>query len=261
VRVAYDFDGDGTFDTIEYLDDSDLEAARARSRDRLRSADRMTDTSVQVRTSRPSQFSGQITEIYTSDVGMDQPQVVARVYTPEGDKSIVLGPQNKITTLQLREGDEVTIFGTPRMISNRQMVVADRIQSQGRTVVVTGSDRPSTDSAPHWVNAEVLSTSTATFRHDDLRHLIARVRLDDGRVRPVDLGPADRYWGVDLSPGENISILANSATINEEPGLVAESVRSANRNVDLQRSLNLTDFQTKDAPRQTEWTGRAIDRR
>ncbi len=76
------------------------------------------------------------------------------------------------------------------------------------------------------VQGRIMATRLASFHGHDHDHLLARIRLRDGGVAMVDLGPADEFDQVDLRPGEQISLVARRGRINGRPALLAEQIRT-----------------------------------
>jgi hypothetical protein len=73
-------------------------------------------------------------------------------------------------------------------------------------------------------HGELESTRAAHFAGFDDEHLLAMVKLDDGRTAAVDLGPSADLERVTLTPGAPIEFRAQDGEINSAPGLVATEV-------------------------------------
>ncbi|GMU20233.1 MAG: hypothetical protein AMXMBFR13_03310 [Phycisphaerae bacterium] len=254
VRIAYDFDQDGSFDAYEYIYSYDLERARRSSQERdqqgMARSDqgRFRDQQSQTgqlrgqavgrdRGQQQHRVSGEIINLKTINLaGFENAHQIAKIETNDGRVAkIDLGPKQDLNRLDLQTGDRITVFGRPGRINDRTMLMASRVQSdQGKTVSVDRQRTTSQNRNLRRFTGEVLSTRTANIRGE--QHLLARVQLDRGRTTTVDLGQRQDLRNVDISSGDRISLLARQGRINDQPGLFAVQFRANGRLIEVDRS-------------------------
>lgn len=230
VRTAYDFDGDGRYDAVEYVFAYDLERARASSRGRMNGGGMSAQQGggqgrQQQRGQSPQRLSGEITDLFTLDLaGMREPHLCAKIETESGRIAKVdLGPKSKLEAISLQEGDNVKVVGTRGTINGRQMVMAQQISADGETHRI---DRPR-DGDLRRLTGEVISSQTVTIK--DREHLRAKLRLDNGQTTTVYLGPKEELTGLNLTEGEEISVLGKRGRIGGAQAVLAQQVRAEGR--------------------------------
>lgn len=83
-------------------------------------------------------------------------------------------------------------------------------------------------------------------------HLVARITLDDGTTRLVDLGPSRDLAGLGLIPGDRVTLRGRTGTIDDREVFMAERVELAGQRVQIDREKPPGD----EAMRRLERTGR-----
>lgn len=87
-------------------------------------------------------------------------------------------------------------------------------------------------------SGEITSLRTTTFRGREGEYLMARIQLDDGQTKTVNLGSQDALGKLNLSKGDRITLLARPGRINERSALIAELVRKNGRTADVRGSTD-----------------------
>ena len=275
IRVATDYDNDGTFDAIETLYIYDLERARQSSRERAnreagnmrgsdrdsgmerwdnmdrqgqdgqrgryaRSDRRQSDRSGRMRTyeQRRESVSGEIQNLKTQGMtGMDSKSVMARIKTEEGRTArVCLGPQDKLDKLDLEEGDQITVEGVRGRVNDRTVLMARKITSDDQEVEVKMPD----SRRMKRVRGEIISKRNAKFRNQDEQHVVAKVRLVSGKQEMVNLGPKSKIEKLELSQGDDVSMIVRPGRINGEPALIAQQVSSGDESIEASTDRQYT---------------------
>ncbi len=227
--IAYDIDGDQRFDAYEYIFVEDLDAARQRSRSRMdyrrsRDAHRGGTEEGQRRQRRPRGFriQGEVRDIRQVNlINMDQPHRIAKIDTPHGVVKADLGPRDDLDKLALTDGDRITVYGREGRINDCRMLIATRVES-GEQKVTIARDRFNTHRK---LTGRVIGIRDASFRETDEDHRVARVRTRQGRVERVDLGSRQSARSLDVSEGDEITVIGQRGRINGRPALFAHQVR------------------------------------
>lgn len=280
IRVATDYDNDGIFDAIETLYIYDLERARQSSRERanrqagdMRGSDRSTDKERMGNMNRQGQdgqadryaqtdrrqddrrqddrtggmrtyeqrresLTGKIQNLRSQSMaGMDSKNVFARIKTEEGRTATVcLGSQNKLKKLDLGEGDQITVEGVRGRVNDRTVLMARKITSGDEEVQVEMQD----SRRMKRVRGEVVSKRNAKFRNQDEQHVVAKVRLISGKQETVNLGPKSKVEKLELSQGDDVSMLVRPGRVNGQPALIAEQVSSGDQSIEVSTGKKFT---------------------
>lgn len=87
------------------------------------------------------------------------------------------------------------------------------------------------------VSGQLIDYRTIGLRDEQERHVLARIRTDEGQTVVVDLGPQSelRSQGVQLTRNQRISVQGSSGRINDSPILVVTRVQQGSRTANLQR--------------------------
>ena len=83
------------------------------------------------------QVRGRIQALKLVEVrGMDQPNVVALIRSRKGNQQLVvdLGPRNRLRSVTLQRGGQISVEGKLARVQDRSILVADRARIQGRTI-------------------------------------------------------------------------------------------------------------------------------
>lgn len=246
IRIAADYDGDGRYEVVEYIYGFDLERAQQSSHNRRQQAqrsgqndqyalsyraqdrrERMDDRGQSRSHKLHFRVEGELQDLDAIQLsGVKGKEVIGRLKTDEGRTAkVAFGPQDQLDNLELEEGDRVTVQGKVGRINDRTMLMAYRVQSDGRTVRV---ERPRGEGLQRF-QGEVLGTRSAQLRDVDREQLVARIRLDEGRTLEAILGPRSQLEKLDLQVGDQVAMLAHRARLNQQRALVAEQVSADGR--------------------------------
>jgi hypothetical protein len=249
VAVGYDFDGDGSYDAVEYVFGYDL--IRAREQSEMRARQQGTSREQQGRQAREAGFrtdtsdrsfdrsrsmqrtSGRIQSLSRKEfVGQDEPHVVAKIQTESGRTATVdLGPQSKLSRANLQQGDRIEVTGRTGKVDERTVLMADKVTKDGQQFRV---DRTGGTNLRKF-EGTIQQIRKVNYRNLDEEHMQARVQLRDGDTKVVDLGATSDLRNAQISQGKRIEFLADSVRINGEPGLRAEQIRIDGRKFELDR--------------------------
>jgi hypothetical protein len=256
IRMAVDYDNDGSFDAIETIYTFDLEKARKSSRDRANrdaqkadgkqrsSSNRQNDAEERSSGDRMAgnqqqeTISGKILQLQTEKLfGMDEPCVIARLRTDENwPAKAVLGPKSTLKKLQLAEGDDVTVTGRKGRINDKSMLLASSVKSGGNEVTV---DMPSSRNAKR-IRGELLKMRTTEFEKHDGQFVIAEIQCQNGKKATVNLGAKSKLDQLNLSEGDEIRLIVRPAKMNGKPGMVADEVMANGKSVNVSPSKQTT---------------------
>ncbi|MEZ6092114.1 MAG: hypothetical protein R3C05_29740 [Pirellulaceae bacterium] len=240
VVIGIDSDGDQRFETVEKISYYDLQNARKQSRQRM-----SRETSQQQQTSNQQsfdqrqsdgrqmkqgtdnadvkKFSGTVTEVATFRLVDGPEHNFIKIKTKEGKRIPVdLGRIEDLKQLDLKDGDQITVFGKRVRVNDRKMICARRIEASGKTLD-TGRER---DRDLKRVQGEISKLMRKRFRSRDGEFTIAQVELNGGRTETVILGPTDRLRNLNLEKGDDVQLLVRSGRYNDQFALIADQVRA-----------------------------------
>ncbi len=172
-----------------------------------------------------NRVQGQVQSMRTVNLTeLNEQHVLAKIKTRDGRIARVdLGPKDRISRLDLQQGDRITVFGTRGKVNDQSVLMARRIQTDGQSVNISRAG----DRGLKRFDAQVLGTNTASFkRFTAPEQLFARVRLDNGVTTTALMGPTENYKNVNIEEGEKISILASPASVQGKNALIAHQVRA-----------------------------------
>jgi hypothetical protein len=255
VRIGTDYDNDGRFEAVETIFLYDLERARRTSRDRAREGQHTRTQDDQRRESQSRQdrdrqqhhVQGEIQELRRENFsGIDDEVVIARIQTSEGRTAkALLGPRSQLSDLDLSEGDQITVQGSRGHVNDKMMLVAHEVRSGNSSASV---DMPRLNLKR--ARGEVLSKRTARFRGFDESFVVAEVELVSGKRETVNLGPESKVRQLNLSEGDQISLLVRPGRINGQPAMIAEQIRADGQTVEVPRPQDRERFRRTQSDRQ-----------
>ncbi len=169
------------------------------------------------------QVQGQIQEMTTIKLAdFDENHVIARIRTRQGQTAKVdLGPEKKINELNLQKGDQITVHGRSGTINEKQVLMAFRLDSGDQRVSIR---RPG-DKSMRRYSGEILKTRTVTMGQKNEQLVLARIRLDNGTTTMVNLGPTSQIANLNISSGQQVSMLARPVNISGRRALVVEQLQ------------------------------------
>ncbi len=198
VRIGYDLDGDGNFDTYEYISYYDLQKAREGSQQR-----------------RNAQRGERDFSRAYFDVGQAQGQ----------DRSRNQQQAQRMNQQQDRSQNQQQ--------AQRQNQQQDRSRSQELSLNQSrqASDRWKFDR----IQGTIKEMNTVDLTGMDESHSVARLELDNGRMAKVDLGPKRKVEESNFKKGDDITIFGSSGRINDKPMLMAHWIEYDNKVVSIRR--------------------------
>ncbi len=114
------------------------------------------------------------------------------------------------TTLQLFDGDSLTVFGPMTKRGEKQVLVATMLERDGKQRAIERMGRRYTGT--------VQSTRTATVKGE--QHLVAKIKTLDGKMLTIDLG--DNSQTQDLKDGSKLNVTGVPVKLGERVVLIAD---------------------------------------
>lgn len=241
IRMAVDYDNDGRFDAVETVYAYDLQVAQQRSKQRQQQKSGASDSgrssqqrarSSQQRSQQTHQVQGKISDLRKISMhDGDGRYVVARVRTQNGRTAkVLLGREDQLSKLKLREDDQVQIRGRNGRINDQPVLVAIEVSSGDQRVRV----QPKRMNRPlRQVQGEVLRTRTAQFRGHDEPFVVAEMRTREGQQTLVNLGPKSKLGNVNFSEADQVRLLAAPGKVNGQNALIAEQINVDGRTIKI----------------------------
>jgi len=181
---------------------------------------------------RGDRIQGSIKEMKTISLSkMDEDHVIARIRTQNGQVAKVdLGPERKISDLNLQKGDQVTVHGITGSVNQKPVLMAHAVEAKGQRVSVK---RPQDLNLKSY-SGQIIKTKKTSIRKGTPTVLMARIRMDDGNTAMVNMGPEKELRNrLDIREGKRFSMLARPVKINGRNALVAEFVKIGDNSVDV----------------------------
>jgi hypothetical protein len=228
----YDFNQDGDFDAYMSLFDRNhdgrYEAMEFTSFAPIDWQERAGLQAQASSDSRRHRLSGDIRSLDEVRAGGSR-HLVAIIDGSQGDRRRVdLGPVSQLAGLDLRRGDRITVLGPVANVGGGTIVMADEIQSNGRTERI---DRSTTH-----VRGTLESIRYADAR--GIQHALGMVENQDGRRIWIDFGPAQNLNELILEPGRSLSASGPMVRVDGKAVLMAEMVRHRDVTASIDRDLN-----------------------
>lgn len=235
VTIYADFDHDGRIDSKERIYVLDLMRARRDSDQRRMAAHRQGRFQQESNRSEPLiQLQGTIedqAEFSLRGHGDDK-FLLAHINTENGKTArVVLGRREDLKSLDLSQGQSVTVRGERHQINNKPVLFARTAIANGQTVNVS----PPKSGGEQRVRGTIESLDRRRFRDRDGEFLVAYVDLVSGRTRMINLGSLAKLKSLNLQEGDEIRVLARPGRINDQPALVAAEVNANGQTVAIPR--------------------------
>ncbi len=183
------------------------------------------------------QLIGKIRDLYIAqEPGSTEGSLVAEVETPSGRRGRVdLGPVAEVQKIGPRVGESLMVRGSLGTLADPDVVLARWINLPGRSLYVT---RPEGDVERY--DGTVIDTEKLAVDAPDKQDMVATVRLRDGNVARLDLGPR-RVLGDNVpSRGQQITVMAVHGTVGGQPALIAERLDANGQVIALGRRQRST---------------------
>ncbi len=259
VSISVDYDNDGQYEGRETIYYYDLVKARETSKqrkdqgqqqrqrqgrqygqrqqeDRQQRSQRQRQGKRQMQQERTVQ--GEITNLHT--IKLTENQVFVAKVRMQDDRvaNVLLGPKSQLEQLNLQEGDQIQVKGSPGHVNDKTMLVAKKIQSKGEQISV---DLPQSRYLNR-VRGEIKEMRTADFKGFADEFLIARVKLPTGKDQLVNLGPKSKVEKLNLQKNDKIKMLVRPGRINGQRAMIAEQIRANDKTIKLVRPKNTRRF-------------------
>lgn len=117
------------------------------------------------------------------------------------------------SAFQLFDGDSLTAFGPITNAGNKEVLVATKIQTQGKQVPVTRTGRR--------YSGKIQSTRTANVRGD--KRTVAKVKTDEGKTLTVDMGAVEQTKN--LKKGDRVNVTGVPVKIGDRVILIADTTK------------------------------------
>lgn len=211
VRIAVDYNNDGSFDDYLFISERDLNQITASAR-RGTQADPWQQRQPRFQQDRWQQERWQQDQWY-------EPQQQSRVQQDYWQQDQWYDPQQPQPRRQ-QQGFEQDRWGQ-RTQSDVYYRSQPGMGTQGRQQTVRG---------------QIESLNAVRFAGMPEEHVLARVQTDDGRIQNVDLGPRTNIETLALAAGDRVTLTGTQGQINQRPVLMATSISSRGQTVNVHRS-------------------------
>jgi hypothetical protein len=176
---------------------------------------------------------GEILSLRMEDTGAptDREELLLTLRTDSGEEIRVnLGPRERIARLDLRKGDRVTVRGDRADRDDRGHLMASSIEFRDDFISLTPrggregfAERPA--------QGEIVSLRSEDLRGQ--RHTVARVRLNNGGIETIDLGPSEELRRIDLREGDQIRFKARRDRSAGRERLIASQIEVNGETIDI----------------------------
>jgi hypothetical protein len=230
--IAYDFNGDGTFDEYEYVNAYDL--ARVHGQQPGLAQQTSQQTCFQPGSATQQHLTGNVRDLFVTRFNEARfPHLLAKIDTQQGKAVVDLGAAHRIPRIQ--QGQFVQLAGDWGRVDNRPVFMADCLSTEGQMVQITRGAAfqrlQQIQGNLQEIQGDVISTRVVTADRTGRQYKIARVRLDTGQVLPVNLGPLAQIANLTIQPQTRIVALAAPAQIAGESGFRAHQFMINGQNV------------------------------
>ncbi len=241
VTIGVDTDNDNRVDVFRTIYAYDLYTATKKSDERRKGSQNRTWQDDNDSQRSMMNVQGTIEDKKTIQLsGHDENFVVAKVNTSNDEKRpVLLGTQQKLKQLDLQNGDRVEVSGQKGTINDRQMVIAMKVSSGGKTINTTPKTRQadqkdqSKKSNERQIRGSVENLQERKFKDQDETFYVADINLSQGPSRPIVLGPTSKIDQLNLESGDQISAVVCKGRLNGETALVAKEVTQSGQTVQI----------------------------
>lgn len=189
------------------------------------------------------QVQGKITKLHT--------QIVAEVETQDGQtKQVILGSQEELQKLSLKEGDQISIQGSQTRFQGQSAIQARQVRSNGEQVQIqppqkSGNGEPQKQGngeqqkpgngngeQKQQVQGKISRLQTQLIEGQAM--VVAEIETQDGQKQQVLLGSPDQLQKLDLKEGAQIRVQGSQAQVQGQSVLKASEVRSGDQQVKIE---------------------------
>lgn len=157
--------------------------------------------------------------------GKRDEQTFVRVRLEDDDARIVsLGSRLIVTDLDLEKGSQISVSGRNARIDNRDVLVASRIEVEGKLFLVREHNRPETGQK-FPIEGTVKDVSMTNLSDDSReQNLLIRLELENGETCVVDLGQGTTLSDLDIEKGSEIRLHGNKTKVDGKSLIVASRI-------------------------------------
>ncbi len=173
--------------------------------------------------------------------------LVALIAGNAGRRMVVdLGPAANYRESPVMTGDRIAAQGAFAWISDRKVLVAQQVRVNGETVKVVrerGLDPRQLDArafrpSEPTVTGQIQESKELRLKGIDRRHLVVRLKTDDGRQVLGDLGSPRDTARLSLESGRSITIQGPLISVSGKPLILARRVTVDGRLAEIDRDVN-----------------------
>ncbi len=170
--------------------------------------------------------------------------LIVQMLTDRGRRIFVdLGPAKNLKDIQVISGDEIAVRGPFVRISDRPVLLAQKIHADGQTIRVKrqgpaaasrgkGQQRETAS-----VSGEVKAVSELKVHGSDKKHLVARLHTQDDRKIIADLGAVKDLRDLQIKSGQQLTVQGKKSRVNGLPFIIADQISTDGRTVQIDREL------------------------
>src|SRR6056297_3535514 len=234
ISVGVDYDGDGRFEAIETIYAYDLQLARQQSKKRQAESQRrgqQSDMQRRQTAQRSTSIEGELQSLNRTNMrGHDETFVLGRVRTDDGRTArVLLGTEDRLTSLNLSEGDQVMVRGRRGTVNDRGMFIASQVRAGGSMVDVQPKQKmqrgQSQQRQPQQVQGTLVRTRQAKFRGHDRSFIVGELRTQEGERQLINMGPKEKFSDINFDEAGQIKVMGRTGSISGKEALIAEKVQ------------------------------------
>ncbi|WP_447978293.1 hypothetical protein [Candidatus Nitrospira bockiana] len=187
------------------------------------------------------QVSGEIERLKKVSVrGSRTEHLVALIRTEPGFPVFAdLGPSHALKEWELRTGDEIAVRGPVGRVSGRRVLFAQQMRIYGETVSIARGGQVGDARGPRArvreVQGQVEAAKELKLRGSERKHLVARIKTDEGTRMAVDLGDRHDLQGLSIKDGQEIAAKGPVIRLGDKPLLVAQEVTADGKTAQIDR--------------------------
>jgi hypothetical protein len=156
-----------------------------------------------------------------------------------------LGPAQQYREVPVMSGDSVSVRGPLAWISDRKVLMAKRVRVNGESVTVKRPsalegrqlDRRSLKDDEGPVTGQIEQAKELRLHGIDKRHVVVRMKAQDGRQLLADLGSPKELKGVSLEQGRSITVQGPTIHVSGKPLILARQVSAEGKQVEIDRDI------------------------
>jgi len=224
----YDYDGDGLYDAQVSHSDSDGDGIYDRhdyytftDTSKPNQQKKMMDEAQ--RSSKEQTLSGKILKVKEVQTRGGKHLCVQ---VQQQDKTIVadLGKVNSLESLNLKEGDQISVKGLMSKVGEHTVMMARSIDSAGKQMDINRERGK--------ITGTIVDSRKVKIR--GMEHQLAMVDVPNRGKVAVDLGHADKFT-MDLSKGKELTFSGLPVKVKGKALLMAQSVQNGDKTVQITR--------------------------